>query len=156
MNYWLIKSEPDVFSIDDLEKVGREPWDGIRNYQARNFMRDTMEIGDLAIFYHSNAKPPGAVGIARVASEPYPDALQFDEKSKYHDPKSNMDEPRWLLRDFEFVLKFPEMVSLQQLKDDPALEEMLVIKRGQRLSIQPVEPKHFRRVCKMAGVKAPG
>ena len=156
MNYWLIKSEPDVFSIDDLQKVKREPWDGIRNYQARNFMRDEMEPGDLAIFYHSNAKPPGAVGIARVCSEAYADPGQFDEKSKYHDPKSNPDEPRWLLRDFEFVLKFPEMVSLDQMKEDLALEGMLVVKRGMRLSIQPVTGRHFKRVCKMAGVKAPG
>lgn len=155
MNYWLIKSEPDVFSIDDLQKVGSEPWDGIRNYQARNFMRDSMEIGDLAIFYHSNAKPPGAVGIARVASEPYPDRLQFDKKSKYHDPKSDPDDPRWLLRDFEFVEKFPEMVTLEAMKADAALEGMLVAKRGQRLSIQPVEAKHFKRVCKMAGIKVP-
>lgn len=155
MNYWLIKSEPDVFGIEDLEKVGCEPWDGIRNYQARNFMRDTMEIGDLAIFYHSNAKPPGAVGIARVASEAYPDPTQFDEKSKYCDPKSNPDDPRWLLRDFEFVLKFPDMVTLEALKADSALDEMLVVKRGQRLSIQPVVAKHFKRVCKMAGVKLP-
>lgn len=155
MNYWLIKSEPDVFGIEDLEKVGREPWDGIRNYQARNFMRDAMEVGDLAIFYHSNAKPPGAVGIARVASDPYPDPTQFDSKSKYCDPKSNPDDPRWLLRDFEFVLKFPEMVSLEQLKAESALEGMMVTQRGTRLSITPVEPKHFKKVCSMAKVKVP-
>ncbi|MBK1828457.1 EVE domain-containing protein [Haloferula rosea] len=155
MKYWLIKSEPDVFGIEDLEKVGREPWDGIRNYQARNFMRDGMEVGDLAIFYHSNAKPPGAVGIARVASDVYPDPTQFDSKSKYHDPKSNPDEPRWLLRDFEFVLKFPEMVSLEELKAEAALEGMMVTQRGTRLSITPVEAKHFKKVCKMAGVKVP-
>lgn len=155
MKYWLIKSEPDVFGIEDLEKVGREPWDGIRNYQARNFMRDGMDLGDLAIFYHSNAKPPGAVGIARVASEVYPDPTQFDSKSKYHDPKSNLDEPRWLLRDFEFVLKFPEMVSLEELKAEAALEGMMVTQRGTRLSITPVEAKHFKKVCKMAGVKVP-
>lgn len=155
MKYWLIKSEPDVFGIEDLEKVGREPWDGIRNYQARNFMRDGMDIGDLAIFYHSNAKPPGAVGIARVASDAYPDPTQFDDKSKYCDPKSNPDEPRWLLRDFEFVLKFPEMVSLEQLKAESALEDMMVTQRGTRLSITPVEAKHFKKVCSMAKVKEP-
>lgn len=155
MKYWLIKSEPDVFGIEDLEKVGREPWDGIRNYQARNFMRDGMDIGDLAIFYHSNAKPPGAVGVARVVSDIYPDPTQFDSKSKYHDPKSNPDDPRWLLRDFEFVLKFPQMVSLEQLKAESALEGMLVTQRGTRLSITPVEAKHFKKVCKMAGVKVP-
>lgn len=155
MRHWLIKSEPDVFSIDDLESVGREPWDGIRNYQARNFMRDGMEPGDLAIFYHSNAKPPGAVGIARVAGEAYPDPTQFDRRSKYHDPKSNPDDPRWLLRDFEFVLKFPAMVSLDELKAEKALEGMMVTQRGTRLSITPVAPKHFRKVCSMAGVKVP-
>ncbi|GAA5480964.1 EVE domain-containing protein [Haloferula sargassicola] len=153
MRYWLIKSEPDVFGIDDLERVGREPWNGIRNYQARNFMRDDMEVGDLALFYHSNAKPPGVVGIARVVSEPYPDDLQFDEKSDYHDPKSNPDDPRWLMVDFEFVKKFPGMVSLDQLKAEKVLDGMLVTKRGTRLSITPVEPKHFKKVCSMAGVK---
>jgi len=155
VKYWLIKSEPDVFGIEDLEKVGREPWDGIRNYQARNFMRDGMDLGDLAIFYHSNAKPPGAVGIARVVSDIYPDPTQFDSKSKYHDPKSNPDDPRWLLRDFEFVLKFPEMVSLEELKAESALEGMMVTQRGTRLSITPVEARHFKKVCKMAGVKLP-
>lgn len=155
MKYWLIKSEPDVFGIADLRKAKREPWDGIRNYQARNFMRDGMEIGDLAIFYHSNAKPPGAVGLARVCSDVYPDPTQFDEKSNYFDPKSNPDDPRWLLRDFEFVLEFPEMVTLEELKETKALEGMLVTQRGTRLSITPVEPKHFRKVCSMAGVKVP-
>jgi predicted RNA-binding protein with PUA-like domain len=155
VKYWLIKSEPDVFGIDHMEKVGREPWDGIRNYQARNFMRDGMDVGDLAIFYHSNAKPPGAVGIARVASDVYPDATQFDGQSKYFDPKSNPDDPRWVLRDFEFVLKFPEMVSLAQLKAESSLDGMMVTQRGTRLSITPVEAKHFKQVCKMAGVKVP-
>jgi predicted RNA-binding protein with PUA-like domain len=151
----LIKSEPDVFGISDLRKAKREPWDGIRNYQARNFMRDGMEIGDLAIFYHSNAKPPGAVGLARVCSDAYPDPTQFDAQSKYFDPKSNPDEPRWLLRDFEFVLEFPEMVTLEALKAEKALEGMMVTQRGTRLSITPVESKHFRKVCSMAGVKVP-
>lgn len=150
MKYWLIKSEPDVFGIDDLKKAKREPWNGIRNYQARNFMRDEMEIGDLALFYHSNAKPPGVVGIAQVASAPYPDNLQFDEKSNYHDPKSNPDDPRWVMVDFNFVEKFPEMVSLEQLKSEKTLEGMLVTQRGTRLSITPVSKKHFDKVCKMA------
>lgn len=150
MKYWLIKSEPDVFGIDDMKKAKREPWNGIRNYQARNFMRDGMDIGDLALFYHSNAKPPGVVGIAEVASEPYPDDLQFDKKSKYHDAKSNPDDPRWLMVDFNFVEKFPEMVSLNDLKAEKALEGMLVTQRGSRLSITPVTKKHFDKVCKMA------
>lgn len=150
MKYWLIKSEPDVFGIDDLKKAKREPWNGIRNYQARNFMRDEMEIGDLALFYHSNAKPPGVVGIAEVAGEPYPDNLQFDEKSNYHDPKSNPDDPRWVMVDFNFVEKFPRMVSLDELKAEKALEGMLVTQRGTRLSITPVSKKHFDKVCRMA------
>lgn len=150
MNYWLIKSEPDVFGIDDLEKAKREAWDGIRNYQARNFMRDGMEIGDLAIFYHSNAKPPGAVGLARVASDAYPDPTQFDETSKYHDPKSDPGNPRWMLRDFEFVEKFPRLVALTELKDEPALEGMMVTRKGTRLSITPVEPEHFEKIREMA------
>lgn len=156
MRYWLIKSEPEAFSIEDLERVGCEPWNGIRNYQARNFLRDEMEIGDLALFHHSNAKPPGVVGIARVAGEPKPDDLQFDPGSDYHDPKSDPGEPRWVMVDFEFVLRFPDMVTLEAMKAEPALEGMLVTKRGARLSVMPVEARHFKKVCAMAGVKPPG
>ncbi|MGE9267830.1 MAG: EVE domain-containing protein [Verrucomicrobiales bacterium] len=151
MNYWLLKSEPDAFSIDDMKKAGREPWDGIRNYQARNFMRDEMQEGDLALFYHSNTKPPGVTGLVRVVGEPYPDALQFDESSKYHDPKSKKDDPRWVLRDMEFVAKFDTYVPLAQLKDDPALDELLILRKGSRLSITPVEARHFRHICQLAG-----
>jgi predicted RNA-binding protein with PUA-like domain len=154
MRHWLIKSEPDVFGIDDLAKVGREPWNGVRNYQARNFMWKEMKPGDLALFYHSNAKPPGVTGIARVVGEPYPDPTQFDPKSEYHDPKSNPDKPRWWLTDFEFVGKFPEMLTLEALKADTLLSEMMVCQRGTRLSITPVEKVHFKRVCKLAGWKS--
>ena len=115
MRHWLIKSEPDVFGIDDLQNVKREPWSGVRNYQARNFMWKEMKPGDLALFYHSNAKPPGVTGIARVVGEPYPDPTQFDAKSEYHDPKSTRENPRWWLTDFEFVGKFPEMLTLVML-----------------------------------------
>lgn len=153
MRHWLIKSEPDVFSIDDLARVKREPWNGVRNYQARNYMRDDMRLGDLALFYHSNATPPGVVGVARVASAPYPDPTQFDPASEYHDPKAETASPRWLLVDFEFVAKFPEPVPLQRMKDDPALEGMMVLRKGTRLSITPVEPKHFKRLCKLGGWK---
>jgi predicted RNA-binding protein with PUA-like domain len=153
MRHWLIKSEPDVFGIDELAKVKREPWSGVRNYQARNFMWKEMKPGDLALFYHSNAKPPGITGIARVVGEPYPDPTQFDPESEYHDPKSKPDNPRWWLRDFELVTKFPEMLTLTALKEDPVLSEMLVCQRGTRLSITPVEPLHFKRVCKFAGWK---
>ena len=145
-----MKSEPDAYSIEDLERDGREPWDGIRNYQARNFLRDTMAEGDLALFYHSNTKPPGAVGVMEVVSGPEPDALAFDENSKYYDPKTEADgETVWVQRQMKFVRKFARKVSLSELKEDPELEGMLVAKKGQRLSIQPVEEAHFRRVCEL-------
>jgi len=151
--YWLMKSEPDVYGIEDLERDGQEPWDGIRNYQARNFLRDSMKVGDKALFYHSNAKPPGVVGIMEVVSEPETDELAFDPKSNYHDPKSDPENPRWVQRQMGFVEKFPRMVSLQDIKEDPELEEMLVIRRGQRLSIQPVDKVHFDYICKLARKK---
>ncbi|MDH3653276.1 MAG: EVE domain-containing protein [Myxococcales bacterium] len=152
VKYWLMKSEPESYSIDDLERDGREPWDGIRNYQARNFMRD-MAAGDLVIFYHSSAKPPGAAGVARICCAAYPDPTQFDEKNKHYDPKSDEDDPRWSLVDVEFVEKFAEEIPLQTLKEDPGLEGMRVTQKGSRLSVQPVEKKHFKRVLKMAGAK---
>lgn len=152
VKYWLMKSEPESYSIDDLERDGREPWDGIRNYQARNFMRE-MAPGDLIIFYHSSAKPPGAAGIGRIGSEAYPDPTQFDEENKHYDPKSSKDDPRWSLVDVEFVEKFAEEIPLHVLKQDPALEGMRVTQKGSRLSVQPVEKKHFKRVLKMAAAK---
>jgi len=154
MRHWLIKSEPDVFGIDHLAKVKQEPWSGVRNYQARNYMRDEMKPGDLALFYHSNATPPGSVGVAKVVGAPYPDPTQFDPESEYYDPKSTKENPRWILVDFEFVAKFPTEVPLQQMKDDAALEGMMVLQKGTRLSITPVEAKHFKRVCKLGGWKA--
>ncbi len=149
---WLMKSEPGTYSIDDLERDETEPWDGVRNYQARNHMREMAE-GDLAIFYHSNAKPPGAAGLCRVCREAYPDPSQFDAKGKYYDAKSKKEDPRWSMVDVEFVEKFAEPISLQVLKDDPALQDMVVTQKGSRLSVQPVEKGHFRRVLKMAGAK---
>ncbi len=154
MRHWLIKSEPDVFGIDDLAKVGREPWSGVRNYQARNFMWKEMKPGDLALFYHSNAKPPGVTGIARVVGEPYPDPTQYEKKGDYFDPKASHEKPRWWLTDFEFVGKFAEMITLESLKADTLLSEMMVCQRGTRLSITPVEKLHFKRVCKLAGWKS--
>ncbi|MFW5876801.1 MAG: EVE domain-containing protein [Myxococcota bacterium] len=151
IRYWLLKSEPNVYSIDDLQRDGRAEWEGVRNYQARNFLRDEMHEGDLVLFYHSNAKPPGVAGVARVCREGYPDATQFDPRSGYHDPKSKREAPRWYRVDVEFVEKFDAMVPLDALKRDPALEGMKVIQKGQRLSVQPVDAKHFRRVLKMAG-----
>lgn len=152
VKYWLMKSEPEGYSIDDLERDRREPWDGIRNYQARNFMRE-MAAGDLFIFYHSNAKPPGAAGIGRICREAYPDPTQFDRKNKHYDPKSDQDDPRWSLVDVEFVEKFAEEIPLRALKDDPALEGMRVTQKGSRLSVQPVAKNHFKRVLKMARAK---
>ena len=151
MSHWLIKSEPDVFSIDDLARVGREPWTGVRNYQARNFMWRDMRPGDLALFYHSNAKPPGIAGIARVAGTPYPDPTQFDTASEYHDPKATPDNPRWWLVDFEHVTTFGRILTLEDLKADSILSAMQVCQRGTRLSITPVAPAHFKRVCSLTG-----
>jgi predicted RNA-binding protein with PUA-like domain len=153
MNHWLIKSEPDVFSIDDLARVGREPWSGVRNYQARNYMWKDMKPGDLALFYHSNAKPPGIAGIAKVVSSPYPDPTQFDAKSEYHDPKATPEKPRWFLVDFEFVGKFQEILTLEAIKADSLLSEMMICQRGTRLSITPVDPLHYKRACKLARYK---
>ncbi|MGB5811536.1 MAG: EVE domain-containing protein [Polyangiales bacterium] len=150
--YWLMKSEPDVYSIEHLERDGTESWEGVRNYQARNFMRE-MAPGDLAIFYHSNAKPPGAAGVCKIARAAYPDDTQFLKKSKYYDPKSKKEDPRWSMVDVSFVEQFDEVVPLQTLKDDPALDGMRVIQKGSRLSVQPVDKGHFKRVLRMAGAK---
>jgi predicted RNA-binding protein with PUA-like domain len=149
MRYWLIKSEPDVFSISDLKQVKREPWSGVRNYQARNFMWREMQIGDLALFYHSNAMPPGVVGVARVASEPYPDPTQWDPASEYFDEKSMEAKPRWWLVDFAFEKEFSQMVTLEALRGEKKLEGMVVLQKGTRLSITPVVKKHFDHVVKM-------
>jgi predicted RNA-binding protein with PUA-like domain len=143
MQYWLMKSEPDVFGIDDLERVGREPWDGIRNYQARNFMRDRMQVGDKAFLYHSNADPIGIAGIMRIASAPYPDPTAFDPEAKYYDPKSDPDNPRWQLVDVEFERKLKRVITLAELREHPELEGMALLRKGNRLSIMPVEPEHW-------------
>jgi len=148
--YWLMKSEPDVYGIDDLKRDKVEPWDGIRNYQARNFMRDDMKIGDKIFFYHSNAKPIAIVGTMEVASEPYPDHLQFDPKSKYFDEKSSEENPRWQLVDVKFIQKFEKPVTREAMKKVPELEEMLIFKRS-RLSITPVEEGEWKKIMEMAG-----
>jgi len=150
MAYWLMKSEPDVYSIDDLERDGREMWDSIRNYQARNMMRDDMRIGDKVFFYHSNCKEPGIVGISRVVSKPYADPTQFDPKSKYFDPKSDSDNPRWMLVDVEFVRKLKRSVTLAEIKANPELEDMLLTRRGNRLSIMPVTKEHWDIILRLA------
>ncbi len=149
MNYWLIKSEPDVFSIADLRKVKQEPWSGVRNYQARNFMWRDMREGDLALFYHSNASPPGVVGVAKVASEPYPDPTQFDPVSEYFDEKATAEKPRWWLVDFSFESEFSQMVTLDMMRGEQKLEGMIVLQKGTRLSITPVVKKHFDKIVKL-------
>jgi len=147
--YWLMKTEPDAFSIDDLKRKRCEHWDGIRNYQSRNFLRDELKKGDGILIYHSNAKPTGVAGVAKVSKEGYPDHTAWDPDSKYFDPKSDPENPTWFMVDVEFVEKFPEVLTLQDLKENPNLEGMMVTKRGMRLSIQPVEKKHFEEVCRM-------
>ena len=145
MNYWLMKTEPDVYSMDDMlaDKNQTTVWEGIRNYQARNFMRDGMKNGDQVLIYHSNAKPPGVIGIAEVVKESYPDPFQFDEKSNYFDPKSSKDNPRWLAVDVKAVKKLDRLISLTELKEIEALADMRLIQRGNRLSVMPVEKKEF-------------
>ncbi|HSI20377.1 MAG TPA: EVE domain-containing protein [Verrucomicrobiae bacterium] len=148
MNYWLIKSEPDDFGIEDLQKKGFEPWTGVRNYQARNYMRDSMRLGDLLFFYHSNVAQPSIVGLAEVVSTPYPDPTQFKEESEYFDPKSSPDNPRWVLVDVGFKEIFPHPITLEALRTDEAFEGMLVIRRGMRLSIQPVSTSHAEEILR--------
>ncbi|TDY04285.1 EVE domain-containing protein [Thiohalophilus thiocyanatoxydans] len=151
MNYWLMKSEPDVFGIDDLAAMPRKTdhWDGVRNYQARNMMRDEMKKGDQVFFYHSNCKEPGIVGIAEVVKEGYPDHTAWDPKSKYYDPKSDPENPRWYMVNIKFVRKFDRTVSLQEMKQEKALEGMKLLQRGNRLSVMPVEKKHWQHILKM-------
>ena len=152
--YWLMKSEPESYSLDDLERDGTTCWDGVRNYQARNYMRDRMRVGDGVLYYHSNANPPAVVGVARVCRKAYPDATQFDPDSNYWDPKSSPEDPRWMMVDIEFVARFDRPLALDELKDDPALDGMLLLRKGQRLSVQPVEAKHWQRVCRLGGYRA--
>jgi predicted RNA-binding protein with PUA-like domain len=151
MKYWLMKSEPDVFGIDDLAKRPRktEHWDGIRNYQVRNMLRDEMQKGDEALFYHSNCKEPGVVGIVRIVRAAYPDHTAFDPESKYYDPKSDPENPRWLMVDVQFVRKFKREISLQELKTHQFLADMLVLRRGSRLSVTPVSKKHWDYILKL-------
>ena len=146
MNYWLIKSEPDAFSIDDLKNSPgkKDHWDGIRNYQARNFMRDDMRKGDQVLFYHSNCKEPGIVGIAEIVSGAYPDHTAFDANGKYFDPKSDPENPRWLMVDVRYKRKTRRLISLAELKTyADQLENFALVRRGNRLSIMPVSKAHW-------------
>ena len=146
-NYWLMKSEPDECSIDDTQAAPKKtvPWVGVRNYQARNFMRDAMQVGDGVLFYHSSCPQPGVAGIARVASDAYPDPTQFDKKSKYHDAASRADEPRWMLVDVQAVRK-TRVLGLPEMREISALQDMVILRKGNRLSITPVTPAQWRLI----------
>lgn len=154
MQYWLMKSEPGVYSIDDLRRDGKTSWEGVRNYQARNIMRDTMKVGDLALFYHSNALPPGVAGIGRICRAAYPDSSAWTPRSPYHDPRSTPDNPVWVAVDLAFVEKLPRFVDLAALKAEPRLKDLMVTRRGSRLSVQPVSENDFRCICRMGGLDA--
>ena len=140
--FWLFKSEPGSYSIADLEQDRVTGWEGVRNYQARNFMRDTMQPGDEILFYHSSAEPPGVAGLARIARGGYPDPAARDPDSRYFDPKATDEDPRWYRVDVEFVARFPGIIPLATLRETPGLEKMLVINKS-RLSVQPVTPEEF-------------
>ncbi|MGI9518096.1 MAG: EVE domain-containing protein [Pirellulaceae bacterium] len=151
--YWLMKSEPNAYSIDDLAKDKNKTtcWDGVRNYQARNMMRDEMKKGDLVLFYHSNAKPPCVAGVAKVVKESYPDHTAQDPKSKYHDPKATEDNPRWFMVDIQLVKKFKRCIPLDELKEIKALKDMRLLQKGSRLSVQPVSKKEYETILKLGG-----
>ncbi|MBN2191941.1 MAG: EVE domain-containing protein [Polyangiaceae bacterium] len=148
--FWLLKSEPSTYSIADLERDGHTAWDGVRNYRARNLIRDQLAVDDLAIFYHSSVEPPGAAGLLRIAARPVPDRSQFDARSPFFDPRATRDAPRWWSVEVAFVERFATIVPLGILKEHPELSGMMVTQRGARLSIQPVEPSHFRVVLRLA------
>ncbi|MDO8608423.1 MAG: EVE domain-containing protein [Phaeospirillum sp.] len=149
--YWLMKSEPTSYSIDDLKRDKKTFWSGVRNFQARNFMRDQMKTGDLAFFYHSNAEPSGVAGIMRICKAGYADTTAFDPKDKHFDPKSIPTRPQWFMVDVQFVEKLPRFVSLEEIKRNPKLSGIMVAMRGSRLSIQPVSKAHFEIIQKMGG-----
>ncbi len=142
-NYWLMKSEPDAYSIDHLKKDQTTWWEGVRNYQARNFMTQSMQLDDEVLFYHSNAEPSGLAGIAVVSKLAQPDQLQFNKKSEFYDPKATLQKPNWFCVEVKYVAKFKNFIPLSQIKTEPKLAGMLVIKKGSRLSIQPVDKKDF-------------
>jgi predicted RNA-binding protein with PUA-like domain len=153
-NYWLMKSEPEVYSIDDLRRDRKTQWDGVRNFKARNYMRDEMKVGDGVLFYHSNAEPKGVFGIARVAKLAHPDQRQFDPKSDYYDPAAAPEAPRWWGVDVEFVEKFEQPVTLEQMRAHSGLTGMALLKRGQRLSVQRVTPKEWRLICTLGKARS--
>ncbi len=150
--YWLMKSEPSTFSIDDLAKSKNKTtyWDGVRNYQARNFMRDEMKNGDMVLFYHSNAKPTAVVGVCEVVKEGYPDFTAFDPEDKHYDPKSKKDKPTWYMVDIKLKEKFKNPVTLEEIKANPKLRNMKLVQRGNRLSVMPVTKQEFEEIVKMS------
>jgi len=150
-NYWLMKSELDVYPWDSLVEDGQTHWDGVRNYQARNIMRDEMKKEDLILFYHSNCKPPHIAGIAKVIRESYPDFTSWDVSSKYYDPKSTPESPRWFMVDIKPVKRIKK-IELPDLKNNPVLEGMPLLMKGSRLSVQPVPEKYFNEICKISGI----
>ena len=149
MRYWLMKSEPDVYSIEDLKKQGTGEWEGVRNYQARNFMRDDMRVGDKVLFYHSNAKPPGVAGLAKIVKAGYPDHHAWNPDHKYYDPKCDPKDPRWFMVDVGFVKQFKRLVSLDELREYEELADMVLLNRS-RLSVQPCEKRHYDFIVKLA------
>ena len=150
--YWLVKSEPETFSIDDLARAPRQTtcWDGVRNYQARNYLRE-MTVGDQVLFYHSNADPPAVVGSAEVVRTAYPDDTQFDKRSDHHDPASSPDDPRWSMVDLKYREKFPISLPLDRLKQESKLKGMVLLRKGSRLSVQPVSEADWKVISRMAG-----
>lgn len=149
MAYWLMKSEPDCFSIDDLKGKKTAPWDGVRNYQVRNMFRDDMKPGDKAFFYHSSCEVPGVYGVMKIASVAYPDPTQFDPKSDHYDPKSKKEEPRWLLVDVTFERKLKHPVTLAQMRDDKKLANFRLLATGNRLSVIPVGREHWEHILSL-------
>ncbi len=152
MNYWLAKTEPEVYSIDDLARDRRTLWTGVRNYQARNFLR-SMKRKDVVLIYHSNAEPPGLVGIAEVSKEDVADPTQFEKGGEYHDPKASQEHPRWFCPELSFVKKLPRLVSLDALRSDKALDGLLLLQKGSRLSVIPVSERHFHAMLTLSKVK---
>lgn len=150
-NYWLMKCEPSAYSIDTLSKDAISMWEGVRNYQARNFMRDRMKKGDKAFFYHSNAKPSGIVGLMEIVRESYPDHTALDSKSKYYDSKASLENPIWHMVDVKFVQKFSNLISLEMLREIEGLQQMAVLKKGSRLSIQPVRENEYNLIMRTYG-----
>lgn len=148
-HHWLMKCEPEAYTIEDLERDGTTTWEGVRNFQARNFMRDDMKPGDGVLFYASNAEPSGVTGLAEISREGYPDPYSFQEGHKYFDPKTDPGNPTWYMVDIRFVERFPEIVSLAALKETRGLGKMMVTQKGSRLSVQPVTKKEFEIVCRL-------